>query len=122
VELSHLFTAISLVGTLPAAVTGGFLVVLLVVGLLVVGLLVVGLLVVGRLVVVFLDGFRVEVVLLVVGLLVVVEVVEGASSSKALPEAHRPGYVAEQEVPWGQAEQLAPLLYISPLMKLPFGA
>ena len=84
-----MFTAISLVGTLPAAVTGGFLVVLLVVGLLVVGLLVVGLLVVGRLVVgrlvvVFLDGFRVEVVLLVVGLLVVVE---GASSSKALPEA-----------------------------------
>ena len=67
-----MFTAISLVGTLPAAVTGGFLVVLLVVGLLVV---------------VFLDGFRVEVVLLVVGLLVVVEVVEGASSSKALPEA-----------------------------------
>ena len=64
--------------------TGGFLVVLLVVGLLVVDLLVVGLLVVGRLVVVFLDGFRVEVVLLVVGLLVVVE---GASSSKALPEA-----------------------------------
>ena len=74
---SYLF---SLVGTLPAAVTGGFLVVLLVVGLLVVGLLVVGLLVV-----VLLDGFRVEVVLLVVvGLLVVVE---GASSSKALPEA-----------------------------------
>ena len=71
---SYLFTAISLVGTLPAAVTGGFLVVLLVVGLLVVGLLVV----------VLLDGFRVEVVLLVVGLLVVVE---GASSSKALPEA-----------------------------------
>ena len=69
--------------------TGGFLVVLLVVGLLVVGLLVVGLLVVGRLVVVFLDGFRVEVVLLVVGLLVVVEVVEGASSSKALPEARK---------------------------------
>ena len=59
--------------------TGGFLVVLLVVGLLVVVLLVVGLLVV-----VLLDGFRVEVVLLVVGLLVVVE---GASSSKALPEA-----------------------------------
>ena len=57
--------------------TGGFLVVLLVAGLLVVGLLVV----------VLLDGFRVEVVLLVVGLLVVVEVVEGASSSKALPEA-----------------------------------
>ena len=52
--------------------TGGFLVVLLVVGLLVV---------------VLLDGFRVEVVLLVVGLLVVVEVVEGASSSEALPEA-----------------------------------
>ena len=46
--------------------TGGFLVVLLVVGLLVV---------------VLLDGFRVEVVLLVV------EVVEGASSSKVLPEA-----------------------------------
>ena len=77
-----MFTAISLVGTLPAAVTGGFLVVLLVVVLLVVGLLVDGLLVV-----VLLDGFRVEVVLLVVGLLVVVEVVEGASSSKALPEA-----------------------------------
>ena len=74
-----MFTAISLVGTLPAAVTGGFLVVLLVVVLLVVGLLVDGLLVV-----VLLDGFRVEVVLLVVGLLVVVE---GASSSKALPEA-----------------------------------
>ena len=71
-----------MVGTLPAAVTGGFLVVLLVFGLLVVVLLVVGLLVV-----VLLDGFRVEVVLLVVGLLVVVEVVEGASSSKALPEA-----------------------------------
>ena len=52
--------------------TGGFLVGLLVVGLLVVGLL---------------DGFRVEVVLLVVGLLVVVEIVEGASSSKALPGA-----------------------------------
>jgi len=113
VELSNLFAALPVVGILLTAETGGFLVGLLVVfGLLVVVLLLV---VVVRLVVLL--------VVLLVGRLVVVEVVADCDPlSAALLEAQRPGYVVEQVVAWGQAEQLAPCLYICPLMKLPLGA